>query len=582
MKYRRALLKTNESRRGSIIVPAALLMVAILAFLAFTVDIGFIEMTRTQLQSAADAGALAGALELTSDGDAATVRENARRAVQQLTQLHANGDQSSVTINPTRDITFGRTEWNSSLQKYVNQWGEAYTPHNLIKVRTQRITGTADSGDTPLPLFFAPVLGHDTAQVSAEAIATFQPRDIMVVLDFSASMNDDSSLGAIGKLGRSAVESNLNKMWTELGAPTYGNLTFAPKYAMLRGIPAVGQIPHIDVEYRRTSIGVTSTLALSQVKLRFSNGSTETFAGLSGLTGNFSGTGSNAGKTISSCWVKSGQNGSLSSGNNGELFDFTVDNIKKALGLTGAYPYPIGSWTEFVQINQSSSNDIAAAGYRDKYGYLTWLEYLQTIRESAAETPTLWMTSEQPVGVLKDGVDAFVDYLKEVQAEDYVGLAAYTHPNAPGAFLEHGLNSNIDQVKTTTRQRQAGHYQSNTNISAGMQVARTELVNKSRPRSFRMMVVMTDGLPNAPGSVSQATQAVITEANLAKAEKIRIMTISVGAYADASLMQQVADITDGVHFNVPGGSSIDDVRTQLQNVFRQIASSRPLRLISVE
>jgi uncharacterized protein YegL len=95
-----------------------------------------------------------------------------------------------------------------------------------------------------------------------------------------------------------------------------------------------------------------------------------------------------------------------------------------------------------------------------------------------------------------------------------------------------------------------------------------------------MMVLMTDGLPNAPGSVSQATAAVINEANLAKADKIRIMTISVGANADSSLMQQVADITGGVHFNVPGGSSIDDVRTQLQNVFREIASSRPLRLIN--
>jgi hypothetical protein len=279
--------------------------------------------------------------------------------------------------------------------------------------------------------------------------------------------------------------------------------------------------------------------------------------------------------------VKSGTNSALF-GSNGEQFDFTVTNIKTALGLTGTYPYPQGSWSDFIQDVQASGIDIAAAGYRDMYGYLTWIHYLQDNYPSYAATPDLWKTSEQLIGVLKDGVDAFIDYLKDVEAEDYVGLSAYTHPNSPEALLEHGLSQNIDQVKTTTRRRQAGHYQSNTNISAGMQIARTELVNKSRPRFFRMMVLMTDGLPNAPGSVSQATQAVITEANLAKAEKIRIMTISVGANADTGLMQQVADITDGVNFNVPGGSSIDDVRTQLQNVFRQLASSRPLRLISVE
>jgi hypothetical protein len=206
-------------------------------------------------------------MELTSSDDPATIRANARVAVQDLTKLHRNGDQNAVTIDPNRDVVFGRTTWNSSTQKYTHQWGDAYTPYNLIKVTTRRIAGDPNSSDKPLPLFFAPVFGHKTAVVNAEAIATFQPRDIMVVLDFSASMNDDSELGAIGKLGQSAVESNLNKMWTELGAPVYGNLTFAPKYATLKGVAASGTIPHIDVEFRRTSIKVTSTLALSQVKL---------------------------------------------------------------------------------------------------------------------------------------------------------------------------------------------------------------------------------------------------------------------------------------------------------------------------
>ena len=45
-------------------------------------------------------------------------------------------------------------------------------------------------------------------------------------------------------------------------------------------------------------------------------------------------------------------------------------------------------------------------------------------------------------------------------------------------------------------------------------------------------------------------------------------------------MQQVANTTGGVHFNVPGGIPISDVRTQLQNVFREIAGSRPLKLVS--
>ena len=225
---------------------------------------------------------------------------------------------------------------------------------------------------------------------------------------------------------------------------------------------------------------------------------------------------------------------------------------------------------------QSSSGGIKDAGYRDMYGYMTWMEYLQTVRYGVSDTADLWKTSEQPIGVLKDGVDEFINYLTTIEAEDQVGLSIYTHSNSAGAILEHQLSNNITQVKTTTRQRQAGHYKSGTNISAGMKVARDEIVARARPRAFRMMVVMTDGLPNEP---SNASQCVIDEANAAKAAKIKILTISLGVGADTSLMQQVADITGGVHFNVPGGASIDTVRDQLREVFRQIASSRPLKLI---
>jgi Mg-chelatase subunit ChlD len=166
-----------------------------------------------------------------------------------------------------------------------------------------------------------------------------------------------------------------------------------------------------------------------------------------------------------------------------------------------------------------------------------------------------------------------------MSAQDQVGLSIYTHTNSVGAIKEHGLSTNLAQVKDTIRHRQAGHYKSTTNISAGMKVAREELVANARLRSFRLMVLMTDGLPNEPGSTSQAESAVITEANLAAANKIKILTISVGAGADTGLMQQVADITGGIHFNIPGGQTASTMRTQLENAFREIASSRPLKLV---
>lgn len=570
--------RSGEKRRGIIIVLSAVLLVVLIGFVALTVDVGNIELTRTQLQTAADAGALAGAMELSGTDPPDVVRANVRNAVVSIAALHRNGERASVTIDPINDITFGKISWNSQTQTYQYAWGESQSPYNVVKVRAMRTMG--NSGDHRLPLFFAPVLGSTKADIGAEASASFQPRDIMLVLDFSASMNDDSCFGRIGTLGRTYIENNLLTMWQQLGSPVHGNLTFTPTYATLRGRAASGTIPHIDVTYKRTSIAVVSTLNLIQVKLQFSGGSTQTFAVSGTKTGTYAGTGSSSGKTITNAWVKSGTNASLSSGSNGEQFDFTNANIKTALGLTGTYPYPRGSWDEFITENQSTSNGISSAGYRDKYGYMTWMEYLQTKHPSVSDTPDLWKTSEQPEGSLKDAADSFLDFLQQNSLQDQVGLSIYTHTNSVGAILEHGLSTNLDQVRTTLIQRQAGHYTGNTNISAGMKVARDELTAHARLRTFRLMVVMTDGIANLPGTASQAEAAVITEANAAAAAKIKILTISLGVGADTALMQQVADITGGIHFNCPGGSSIATLQAQLDDAFRQIARSRPLKLVS--
>jgi Flp pilus assembly protein TadG len=567
----------NRDRRGSILVLSAVIMTFILAMVAFSVDMGYMAVTKTQLQAAADASALAGALELSGTEDPAIVRANARAAINSTAALHRNGDQSTVSIEPS-DIAFGKMSWSTTQQKYIYEWGDGYTPYNVVRVRADRDAGSSTSADERLPLFFGGSAGMSKAQIGAEAIASFQPRDIMVVLDFSGSMNDDSCFGRISTLGRPFIEGNMLKMWQELGSPVYGKLTFTPQYATLGGVPASGTIPHIDVTYKRTSVTVASTQAITQVRLQFSNGSSQIIpVGGGTTTATYAGTGSYAGQTIINCWVRSGTNASMSSGNNGEQFAFTAANIKSALGLNIAYPYPGGSWSEYISVVQSSSGSIKNAGYRDMFGYMTWIEYLQTYQYGYDDTPDLWKTSEQPIGILKDGVDEFINYLKTIEAEDQIGLSIYTHWNAAGAILEHQLSQNLDQIKTTTRRRQAGHYKSGTNISAGMKVARDEIVARARPRAFRMMVVMTDGLPNEP---SNASQCVIDEAYAAKANKIKILTISLGVGADTSLMQQVADITGGVHFNVPGGASIDTVRAQLQEVFRRIASSRPLRLVS--
>lgn len=584
MRAIRFFFAAAPRRRGSIVVLAAIVMVVILAFLAFSLDVGYMSMTRSHLQNYADAAAMAAAQELNPNADQAVVQAKARQAAYDVIAANSDASTANSFFDKQLDVQFGKQTWDPQSQKYSYQWGDTYTPYNIVKVLSRRdqrpgVNSSTPGQDQRLPLFIAPVLGNERAIITTSAVATYQPRDIMVVLDYSGSMCYDSRLMRISLLGRTMVENNLLQIWQDLGSPTYGNMTFQPQYAVLRGQPLSGLIPHIDVTYQGTAVAVTSTSNITSVRLQFSNGGTQTISG-SGKTGTFSGTGSNNGKTISTAWVKSGSNAGLSSGNYGEQFSFTTANLKLALGLTLVpYPYPSGNWDEFIGYCQTSS-DVVNAGYKNMFGYMLWVNYLQDWQRAYSETPDLWKTSEQPITILKNGVDLFIDYITSVEADDNVGLSVYSTGDSTGAKLEAGLSRNLAQIKTISRQRQAGHYDPYTNISAGMTLARQQLQSNARPNAFRMMVVMTDGVVNRPVDATTGYNMVLTEAKLAADAKIKILTISMGVLADANLMQQVADITGGTHYNVPGGADVATYQKQLLDAFHAIAASRPLKLIN--
>jgi hypothetical protein len=72
---------------------------------------------------------------------------------------------------------------------------------------------------------------------------------------------------------------------------------------------------------------------------------------------------------------------------------------------------------------------------------------------------------------------------------------------------------------------------------------------------------------------------VLDEADRCAKSGLPVVTVSLGVGADKPLMQKVADRTGGVHFNIPGGRSVSEYEQQLKDVFRKIASNRPLRLV---
>jgi Mg-chelatase subunit ChlD len=218
------------------------------------------------------------------------------------------------------------------------------------------------------------------------------------------------------------------------------------------------------------------------------------------------------------------------------------------------------------------------AGLRKRYGLKTLIHYWLVDRPMHSETPSLNAVSAQPVTALKGATEVFLSYLQSQDTDDRLGLSIYNSPSAT-AVLEHALTDNFALVNSTMRARQAGHYDHYTNIGAGINTSRLELQQHARDGAFRMIVLMTDGIANRPTNTSTARAYVLSEAQACADAKIPVVTISMGAGADVGLMQQVADMTGGKHFNIPGGQTAEQYEEDLKDVFEEIANTRPLKLV---
>jgi hypothetical protein len=128
----------------------ALVLTVILGAVAVTVDISHIYNIHGELQTAADAAVLGGALALPNTDQAVAVAYSLG---------HLNHADHGTVVKPS-DIRLGN--WSDD-----RVFTENGTPINAVKVITRR----AQSNANPVPLTFASIFGYDQADVSAFAIA---------------------------------------------------------------------------------------------------------------------------------------------------------------------------------------------------------------------------------------------------------------------------------------------------------------------------------------------------------------------------------------------------------------------------
>ncbi|MFO0918311.1 MAG: pilus assembly protein TadG-related protein, partial [Planctomycetaceae bacterium] len=499
-------------RRGVFLVIAAVTLTAVMALVAFSVDLGYQSLTKTRMQNATDAAALAAAMEITHAlqtgnpnlGDVfANAVQSARGTAFDIAHLN------DIYIDSNRDVVFGRRSYVPGTQNLTTSWNVANDQVNVVKVIARRDNPDTKAPDGKLPGIFSSVFGATGASLTTESIAFIDPRDIIVVHDFSRSMNFDSYYTdeQNTKLTQAQVDANLDLVWSDLQPLNLGTMTYNPQYASKTQTSSGASA---TVTFKGTSALVTTNTKLKTVKLTFSSGSqTFNISNETTTSGTYSGTGSYANKRITQVDVTVRKVGSTTQSVTLSSHQYNANTVIACFGLTNVtYPYAQGSWSEYVSFVQTNSG-LALYNSSDLYGGKTFLCYLMKSRSSYNETKDLWKTRHYPFHAIKQGHELLCDYLTELGFDDHLGMVSYdashrvetkindTNPDMPQVDISASpITSNYDAVKKLMHYKQASHYSDSTNMAGGMKEAVALLDNHKRAGTRPAILLMTDGNGN--------------------------------------------------------------------------------------
>jgi Flp pilus assembly protein TadG/Mg-chelatase subunit ChlD len=577
LKNARQSIQYLQQRKGVVVVLTAFLLTVMFGFLALSVDTGRVVLTETQMQNAVDAASLAASQEIQAAVYAAgqgvgsaSIDANSIAVAAARTMAGEVAEANGVFIDPNTDVQFGKRVYNPGDGTWNVQWGG--TPYNVVKVTARRNGADTEAPDGEVPLAFGWAIGKDSVPLETSATAFTEARDLVLVLDFSGSMNYDSQLTST--LGLGVAVEILDQMWDSLQAanPTWPG-TSTSKF------PSTG-FGTINSAYG-TYVNSTDTASIRNTL---------------GLTQN------NPDGSRKYPYPQAGRNAS------GAPKSKPSNSTSDALW---------GRYIDFVKNHPKSE-------YRKRYGYRTLMDWLQQ-KTTNSFTPRardasedLWRTPHQPMDALKKGTTLFVEFLTDLDFGDELGLVGYGEwAEVVDSFddgevsvdiSENPITAEYGSIDTMQRRHQAGEFNGQTAMGDGILKARHLLVGTggdddgySRYGARPTMILMTDGqtnevpsgwsLPsnfswsqwtdydgNGAGNYSTTNQYkryAFWEATEAIKRGITIHTIAIGAEADRDLMKAIAFASGGVFIDVPAHSTVSEMEEQLNAAFSQIAAKVP-------
>lgn len=236
---------------------------------------------------------------------------------------------------------------------------------------------------------------------------------------------------------------------------------------------------------------------------------------------------------------------------------------------------PDGSFT-FVSSVNPPFNSIRVLGDRTRNPVKTLFGHMIGVSEFRPSMVASTQILDRDIGIVLDvsgsmrsdgkfealglALEAFLSELENNNFEDRVSLTVYsTHGRK---VLD--LTTDLASIRDAFANESPGGF---TAIGEGMNIGRDSVLNDplARPFALKTLLVMTDGIQNRG-----VDARVIAER--CDRDNVVVNTVTFSDGANQSLMQECADITDGIHMHA-------DDNDDLVFIFREIARQLPSLLI---
>ena len=191
MKAHHQFIHRLKDQRGATAVIVAIMLVVLIGFAAFAVDIGYLYATKNELQNIADAAALAGAGELGHIyGD---LTGSAQSYVMDTNDKIAVRDAAKSVVEEGRNIAGWHNIDIFDVDILINKWDPAvgvFSSNIYEQPTAVRVIARREGANTAVATFFARILGILEVPVGADATAALTAPCVIAELELPIGLSE--------------------------------------------------------------------------------------------------------------------------------------------------------------------------------------------------------------------------------------------------------------------------------------------------------------------------------------------------------------------------------------------------------